>query len=178
MKKYETTRLIIRPWQDSDIKPFAAMNADLEVMKYFPKILDFNETLVMYDNCKNNKNGFGIYPVEEKISGEFIGFVGLNIPSYMPNSVEIAWRLRKEFWSKGYASEAARKWLEIGFNEYGLEEIISFTTLENKKSQAVMEKIGMKRDKNRDFFHPKIPKNHPLAFHVLYEAKKNNYQPL
>jgi len=168
MKKYETQRLILRQWQESDIAPFAEMNSDPEVMKYFPKTLSFDETLEMYDRCKGNKKGFGLYPAEEKISGKFIGFVGLNNPSYMPGCVEIGWRLRKEFWGKGYATEAAKKWLSIGFGEYGLDEIISFTTPQNIKSQEVMKRIGMKRDEQRDFFHPKILKEHPLAFHVFY----------
>jgi len=168
IKKYETERLIFRQWQESDIAPFAEMNSDLEVMKYFPKTLSFEETLEMYDRCKGNKNGFGLYPLIEKISGKFIGFVGLNIPSYMPDCVEIGWRLRKEFWGKGYATEAAKKWLEIGFGEYGLDEIISFTAKQNIKSQEVMKRIGMNRDEKRDFFHPKIPREHPLAFHVFY----------
>lgn len=181
MKKYETQRLILRQWQDSDIAPFAEMNSDPEVMKYFPKTLSFDETLEMYDSYKNNKNcfdkGIGLYPVIEKTSSKFIGFVGLNIPSYMPNCVEIGWRLRKEFWGKGYATEAAKQWLSIGFGECGLDEIISFTTQQNIKSQKVMEKIGMKRDKKRDFFHPKIPKDHPLAFHVFYALQKRCLTP-
>ncbi len=174
--KYETKRLILRQWQESDIAPFAEMNADEEVMKYFPEIWSFDKSLKMYDDCRSNKNHFGWYPVEEKISGKFIGIVGLNIPAFMPESVEIGWRLRKEFWQKGYASEAAKKWLEIGFDEYKLKEIVSFTAQQNIKSQAVMERIGMRRDENRDFFHPKIPKEHPLAFHVFYgmqNFKKN-----
>ncbi len=168
MKKYETERLILRQWQESDITPFAEMNSDPEVMKHFPKILSFDETLEIYNRWRANRNGFGWYVAEEKISGKFIGFVGLNNPVHMPDCVEIGWRLRKEFWGKGYATEAAKKWLEIGFNEYDLKEIISFTTPQNIKSQDVMKRIGMKRDEKRDFFHTKIPKDHPLAFHVFY----------
>ncbi len=144
--KYETERLILRQWQESDIAPFAEMNSDPEVMKYFPKTLSFEETLEMYDRCKGNKNGFGqgigLYVAEEKSSGKFIGFVGLNIPVHMPNSVEIGWRLKKEFWGKAYATEAAKKWLEIGFDEYDLKEIISFTTPQNIKSQEVMKRMA------------------------------------
>jgi RimJ/RimL family protein N-acetyltransferase len=177
--KYETKRLILRQWQESDITPFAKMNSDFEVMKYFPKTLSFDETLEMYDRFQGNKNGFGqgigFYPAIEKISGKFIGFVGLNIPSYMPNSVEIGWRLRKEFWQKGYATEAAKKWLSIGFGKYNLKEIISYTAKQNIKSQEVMKRIGMKRDEKRDFFHPKIPKDHPLAFHVFYALSNKNF---
>ena len=174
MKQYQTERLILRQWQESDIAPFAEMNSDPEVMKYFLKTLSFDETLEMYERCKANKNSFGLYAAEEKISGKFIGFVGLNIPSYMPDCVEIGWRLRKEFWGKGYASEAAKKWLEIGFGEYGLKEIISFTAAQNIKSQEVMKRIGMERDEKRDFFHPNIAKEHPLAFHVFYALRNLN----
>ena len=166
--KYETERLILRQWQESDIPAFAEINSDPEVMRYFSKTLGFEETIEMYNRFKHSKNGFSFTAVEEKISGKFIGFVGLNIPSFMPDAVEIGWRLKKEFWGKGYATEAAKKWLEIGFNEYDLKEIVSFTAQQNIKSQEVMQRIGMKRDENRDFFHPKIPKDHPLAFHLFY----------
>ena len=168
MKTYTTARLILRQWQESDILPFAEMNSDAEVMKYFPNIWAFEKSLKMYNDCLNNKSGIGWYPVEEKISGKFIGFVGLNNPNFMPNSVEIGWRLKKEFWGKGYATEAAKKWLEIGFDEYGLREIISFTTQQNIKSQEVMKRIGLRRDEKRDFLHPNIPAEHPLAFHLFY----------
>ena len=87
MKAYETERLIFRQWKESDIAPFAAMNSDPEVMGYFPKILHFDQTLEMYHNFKSNKSGFSFTPVEEKISGKFIGFVGLNIPNYMLDCV-------------------------------------------------------------------------------------------
>jgi len=176
MKKYETKRLILRQWQESDIAPFVEMNSDPEVMKYFPEIWSFDKSLKMYNDCQSNESDFGFYPAEEKISGEFIGFVGLNNPVHMPNCVEIGWRLRKEFWGKGYATEAAKKWLSIGFDEYGLDEIISFTTPQNIKSQEVMKRIGMKRDEKRDFFHTKIPKEHPLAFHVLYVLQKKDLE--
>ena len=92
----------------------------------------------------------------------------------MPDCAEIGWRLRKEFWGKGYATEAAKKWLEIGFGEYDLKEIISFTAKQNQKSQKVIKRIGIKRDENRDFFHPKISKDHPLAFHVFYALQNFN----
>jgi len=175
MKKYETERLILRPWQESDIPAFAEMNSDPEVMKYFPKTLSFEESLEMYNLFSNTKNAFSFTSVEEKTSGKFIGFVGLNIPSYMPECVEIGWRLKKEFWGKGYATEAAKKWLEIGFGEYDLREIISFTAKQNQKSQEVMKRIGLRRDEKRDFFHPKIPKEHPLAFHVFYAMQSKNF---
>ena len=107
--KYETERLILRQWQESDIAPFAEMNSDSEVMKYFPKILSFDETLEMYDRCKGNKNGFGLYPLIEKISGKFIGFVGLNIPSYMPDCVEIGWPTAKRILGERLCHRSGKK---------------------------------------------------------------------
>ena len=92
MKTYTTARLILHQWQESDILPFAEMNSDVEVIKYFLNIWAFEESLKMYNDCLNNKSGIGWYPVEEKISGKFIGFVGLNNPNFMPNFVEIGWR--------------------------------------------------------------------------------------
>ena len=132
IKTYTTARLILCQWQESDIFPFAEMNSDAEVMKYFPNIWAFEESLKMYNDCLNNKSGIGWYLVEEKISGKFIGFVGLNNPNFMPNFVEIGWRLKQGFWGKGYATEVAKKWLEIGFDEYGLKEIIPITRSDKK----------------------------------------------
>lgn len=173
MKIYQTENLLLRSWLESDIKPLQEMNKDAEVMKFFPNILSADESLELYHRFQNNPRPFCFYPAEEKSSGEFIGFVGLNIPSFMPDVVEIGWRLRRKFWGKGYATEAAKKWLKIGFEECGLSEIVSFTTQPNIRSQAVMNRIGLKRDPSRDFFHPKILPENPLAFHVFYSISAN-----
>ncbi|MCT4705550.1 GNAT family N-acetyltransferase [Enterobacteriaceae bacterium H16N7] len=173
---YETERLILRPWRQSDRQPFAAMNANSQVMRYFPSRLTAELSNLLADTLeeKMKVNGWGFWAVEEKYSGAFTGFVGLNIPSYpLPFSpcVEIGWRLDNAFWGKGYAPEAARKALEIGFEQYGMHEIVSFTALVNTPSQRVMEKIGMVR--GEEFDHPALEAGHPLRRHVVYRIKKS-----
>lgn len=169
--EHHTERLILRPWKQSDREPFAAMNADPDVMRYFPSTRTREESDNMVNTIEQRfaEKGWGLWAVEEKSSGAFIGFVGLNIPGYeLPFSpvIEIGWRLDKAFWGKGYAPEAARKALEIGFQQFAMEEIVAFTALTNLPSQRVMEKIGMTRCE--EFDHPMLAENHPLRRHILY----------
>lgn len=174
--EYQTERLILRPWKQEDREPYAVLNGNPEVMRYLLRTLTREESDKMVDviEQKMAANGWGLWAVEEKSSGAFIGFVGLNIPAYeLPFSpvIEIGWRLDKPFWGKGYAPEAAAKALEIGFNQYGIEEIVAFAALENVASQRVMEKIGMRRCE--EFDHPAVAENSPLRRHVLYRMAKN-----
>jgi len=169
--EYHTERLILRLWKQSDREPFAAMNADPDVMRYFPSTRTREESDNMVNTVEQRfaEKGWGLWAVEEESSGAFIGFVGLNIPGYeLPFSpvIEIGWRLDKAFWGKGYAPEAARKALEIGFQQFAMEEIVAFTALTNLPSQRVMEKIGMIRCE--EFDHPSLAEGHPLRRHILY----------
>lgn len=169
--EYHTERLILRLWKQSDREPFAAMNADPDVMRYFPSTRTREESDSMVNAVEQilADKGWGLWAVEEKSSGAFIGFVGLNIPGYeLPFSpvIEIGWRLDKAFWGKGYAPEAARKALEIGFQQFAMKEIVAFTALTNLPSQRVMEKIGMTRCE--EFDHPSLAEGHPLRRHILY----------
>jgi len=172
---FETARLILRPWKDEDLDPFAEMCADPEVMRYFPDLWprERSELLISKCNTKLEEEGFCLAPVEIRESEEFVGFVGLNssnpeMPMPFDPSVEIGWRLKRSAWGKGYASEAARAWLRFGFETVGLDEIVSFTIPENTPSQKVMERIGMSRDHSGDFRHPAIPADHSCSMHVLY----------
>jgi len=119
-------------------------------------------------------NGFGLWAVEVRASGEFVGFTGLDVPEFeadfMP-AVEVGWRLGRSAWGNGYATEAARAALAFGFEEVGLGEIVSFTTPANRRSRAVMERLGMRHDPSGDFEHPSLPPDHPLRPHVLYRLK-------
>jgi RimJ/RimL family protein N-acetyltransferase len=183
MIHYETKRLILREWQDKDFEPFFALNQDLEVMRYFPNIFSHQETVELIDRIKNKfkANGFGFYSCELKETQQFIGSIGLNTPDFKANftpCVEIGWRVAKEFWGQGLAVEAAKKCLEIGFNEYNLKEIVSFTAKINNNSQQVMQKISMTYDKSEDFYHPNLKPNHPLTLHVLYRMSKLQYQQI
>lgn len=172
---YKTERLLLRAWRDEDLVPFAEMNADPEVMRYFLQPLTSEESQRYLETLRHRmaENGFGFWAVEEQRSGELAGFVGLNRPgNSLPFGpcIEIGWRLRKAFWGKGYAPEAAREALRIGFDEYDLDSIVAFTALPNLPSQRVMEKLGMRR--SGEFDHPMVPEQHPLLRHVWYQIHR------
>ncbi|CAQ83347.1 MULTISPECIES: GNAT family N-acetyltransferase [Photorhabdus] len=173
----ETNRLIMRKWKEEDRVPFFLLNSHAEVMEYFPATLTVEQSNAMVDKIiqKFEQQGdWGLWAVELKETGDFIGFVGLNIPvAELPFSpcVEIGWRLDKPFWGKGYASEAAYQALDFAFTRLKLEEVVAFTTVSNLRSQKVMEKLGMVKDENT-FLHPLLPNGHPLREHVLYRISQ------
>ena len=167
-----TERLCLRKWIDSDNEPFIKMNSDPEVMEYFPQSSTRAETLAMINriNLAFDKNDFGLWAVENKITKEFLGFTGFMIPqfeSFFTPCVEIGWRFKKESWGQGFATEAAKACLDYGFNKLGFNKIVSFTSSLNLKSEKVMQRIGMRYV--ADFYHPKIEKENKLCRHVLYE---------
>jgi ribosomal-protein-alanine N-acetyltransferase len=168
-----TERLLLRRWRSSDEGPFAALNGDEEVMEHFPNILTRAESDWMLADleARFERQGYGLWAVEVRATGEMIGFVGLNLPTFkehfMP-AVEVGWRLSKSAWGHGYATEAARASLSYGFSEAGLDEIVAMTTTTNSRSAAVMERLGMSRDPADDFEHPAIEQGHPLRRHILY----------
>ena len=185
MKPYiETERLYLRQWQASDFVVFAAMNADPEVMKYFPKLLSATVSDIIANKCQQliEENGWGFWALSLKEGSDnndaFIGFVGLNQThadmSFAP-CVEIAWRLRKEFWGQGYATEAARASLGFAFSELALDEVVAFTAVINQRSQLLMKRIGM-TDTQNNFYHPALESNHRLAEHVLYKLNRQQWQ--
>ena len=181
MIRLETDRLILRGWEERDVAPFAAMNADPKVMEYVPATLTEAETRLRISWFTEGiaEHGFHFQPIEEKQSGRFAGFVGIaHVPSDVPfaPAVEIGWRLPVDFGGKGYATEAATAWLEHGFEALGLDEIVSFAVQGNKRSLAVMERIGMTYDPDGDFRHPKLPPDHPLALHVLYRMRREDFR--
>ena len=170
-----TERLGLREWKDIDIDPFAIMNKDEDVMKYFPKTLTYSETLEMVKRIKSHfdKYNFGLYAIEEKASKQFIGFTGFSIPqfdAFFTPCVEIGWRFKKEFWGRGFATEAANACLKYGFETLSFDKIVSFTSVLNINSEKVMKRIGMTLIGN--FYHPNIDKDNPLCRHVLYQIKK------
>jgi RimJ/RimL family protein N-acetyltransferase len=107
-------------------------------------------------------------------SGTMIGFTGLvPVPFEAPftPAVEVGWRLARDAWGHGYATEAARASLDHGFGEAGLEEVVAMTATTNERSMAVMRRLGMRRDPADDFDHPRIPSEHRLCRHVLYRLR-------
>ena len=175
-----TDRLLLRQWRDNDLDPFAALNADPIVMEHFPARLTRAESDAMVERIEAGfrTRGFGNWAVEVPGVADFIGYVGLSVPSYdtpfMP-AVEIGWRLDHRYWGRGYATEAARAALAFGFREAALSEIVSFTVPANVRSWRVMERLGMTRDPADDFDHPMLPPAHPLRRHVLYRLSRSAY---
>lgn len=176
----ETSRLILRRWKPSDSQPFHAMNSDPSVMEFLPKLMSREESDAMIARIEEHfeKHKFSWWALEVKKTGEFIGFTGLVIPKFETHftpCVEIGWRLAKAHWKQGFATEAAHAALQFGFSVIGLDEIVSLTVPANKPSRAVMERLGMQRNPNDDFDHPKLPEGDPLRRHVLYRLKKEDY---
>lgn len=162
-----TERLLLRQWQESDREPWAAMNADPRVREFFPSVLTREESDAAFDRISSgiDERGWGQWAVEA--DGEFLGFTGLAAPGFR-DGVEIGWRFATSAWGHGYATEAARAAIDYGFEQLSLPEIISFTTVLNVRSRAVMERIGMIRDEDGDFEHPSVPVGDPVRKHVLY----------
>jgi RimJ/RimL family protein N-acetyltransferase len=178
-----TERLQLRPWRDTDRAPFAALNADPEVMKYFASVVSRESSDRSIDLWQSELalRGWSNWAVEIAQRGEFIGFVGLSVPRraelpFMP-CVEIGWRLARAFWGQGYATEAARAALRVGFQRFQLPEIVSFTSVLNRPSRAVMERIGM-LDAGEDFDHPALPEGSELRRHCLYRITLHQWGAL
>ena len=172
-----TERLLLREWRDEDLDPFAALNADPEVMRFMPKLLSRDECAARIQSMREHfrDHGFGLWAVEVRNVCPCVGFVGLSIPRFeapfMP-CVEIGWRLAREAWGRGFATEAARAAVALGFDVFGLQEILSFTVPDNVRSRRVMERLGMKHDPAGDFDHPLLAEGHPLRKHVLYRLPR------
>jgi RimJ/RimL family protein N-acetyltransferase len=178
--EFDTERLRLRQWIESDREPFARLCADPRVMEFYPNILDRAASDAMVDRVQAliNDRGWGLWAVELKADNQFIGYVGLHVPNYdLPCSpcVEIGWRLAYEYWGKGYATEAARGVLEVGFDRLKLPEIVSFTATINRRSYTLMERLGMIHQA-KTFEHPLVPAGHILREHVLYRLSREEWQ--
>ena len=175
-----TERLILRQWQESDREPFARLNADPVVMTHFPHCLSRDESDAAVTRTQKfiEDRGWGFWAAELRGTAEFIGFVGLSAPGFTTHftpCVEIGWRLLREHWGHGYASEAALASLRFGFEKLTLQEIVAFTVPLNERSMGVMTRIGMTRDPADDFDHPNVEPGHPLRRHVLYRMKRSDW---
>lgn len=172
----ETERLRLR---NCDREPFAQLNADPCVMEFFPKRLAREESDAMVDRIEEHfrSKGFGLYAAELRSDGRFIGYVGLHTPTFKAHftpCVEIGWRLARDVWGQGLATEGARAVVRHAFEDLSLDEIVSFTVPANQRSIRVMEKIGMTRGATGDFEHPNLRIGHPLSRHLLYRLKRRN----
>ena len=175
----KTERLRLRQWKKQDFPAFARLNTDPEVMKYYPYRLNEEESNDMAHRFEAliSYKGWGFWVVERLDEKKFMGFVGLHEPTYelpVTPCVEIGWKLAREYWGYGYATEAAKASLEAAFEKLDLPEVYSFTSVLNKKSRAVMERLGMVNMK-QNFEHPKVPKDSPLLEHVLYNISRDGW---
>ncbi|MFE1770027.1 GNAT family N-acetyltransferase [Streptomyces sp. NPDC059008] len=176
MSELRTDRLVLRRWRDSDLEPWAAMNADPEVREHLGDLLtrEQSDACVALFQAEFDQRGYGWWAVEVRATGEFIGFAGLDdLDDDMPfTGVEIGWRLARSAWGKGYATEAALTVLAHGFDHLDLPEIVAVTTATNHRSQAVMRRIGMTRDPADDFEDLSEPEG-PLRPNVLFRIARS-----
>ena len=176
-----TDRLLLRPWRDSDLAPFAELCADPRVMEHMPSLLTRAEREAMVARIARSfsDHGLGLWAIEVPGSAPFIGYAGLSIPAFeapfMP-CVEVGWRLARGHWGAGYATEAARAAIADGFERLALGEIVSFTILANRRSWRVMERLGMHRSPADDFDHPRLPPGHELRPHILYRLARTEWE--
>jgi len=175
-----TERLILRPWKNEDLLPYAEMNADPRVREFFPAILtrEQSDAEVRFHQGNFDRDGICFFAAEIILTGQFVGFVGLQtmnfaVPSLPQPAVEIGWRLSQIHWGKGLATEGARGVIRHAFATLQLEEVVAITVPANLRSRHVMEKIGMTHRPELDFDHPRIPEGHPLRAHVLYALNKD-----
>ena len=170
---------MLRQWRIEDRLDFAKINADPVVMAYYPDILTAEQSNAMVDKLESLilQRGWGFWAVELISDKSLVGFVGLHEPTYdlpVTPCVEIGWRLAKEHWGKGYATEAAKVSLDVAFNTLGLSEVYSFASVSNARSRAVMERLNM-INTEQNFEHPIIPSYNPLREHVLYKINKQRW---
>jgi len=180
--RLETPRLVLRPWRVEDRELFALLNADPEVMEYFPSTLSREESDAGADRIEKHfqNHSYGLWAAELPGLAPFIGYIGLMIPwfqvpfeSRSTPCVEIGWRLARRWWGQGLASEGSRAALAFGFEHLNYSEIVSFTVPDNRRSRRVMEKLGMQY--SEDFEHPGLEAGHPLRRHVLYRLAQSEW---
>ncbi|MFC5499792.1 GNAT family N-acetyltransferase [Caenimonas terrae] len=174
-------RVRLHPWTEADHAPFAALNADPVAMEFFPAPLTRaqSDALTVRINKAITQRGWGLWAAERlPADGRpalFMGFIGLGIPAadlpFQP-CVEIGWRLARPFWGQGLATEGARLALRVGFEALALDDIVSFTTLRNTRSRAVMERLGMQESPAERFDHPSLPAGNPQRPHCLYRLPR------
>jgi RimJ/RimL family protein N-acetyltransferase len=171
-----TARLLLRPWRDADVAAFVELSADPAVMEFLRPLADPAVAVAWVAQVKAHweQRGFGQWAVEIPGEASFIGAVGLATISYEAHftpAVEVAWRLARAYWGRGYATEAARTALDYGFETLGLAEIVAVTVPANLRSRRVMERLGMTRAPEDDFDHPNLPEG-PLKRHILYRLRR------
>ena len=178
-----TDRLTLRTWTDDDVASMLALSTDPDVMRYFPAPMTPDQAAVFVaQQCERLAAGQpGNFAVEHRETGAFLGFTGLSVPRHplpFQPCVEVGWRLVREAWGHGYATEAARACLDHAFDTLALDEVVSFTAVVNVPSRRVMERLGMHHDPAEDFDHPAVPAGHEVERHVLYRITATEWRAL
>jgi ribosomal-protein-alanine N-acetyltransferase len=173
----ETPRLLLRQWRDPDIDPWARMNADPRVMEFFPALYDRARAEETAASMRGEieRDGYGFWAVEIKATGAFAGMIGLNEITYdipVHPKHEVGWRLAFDAWGHGYATEGAQAALQFAFGRLGWPEVVAFTAALNRRSQRVMQRLGMIHDPASDFEHPRVPGGNRLRPHVLFRIDR------
>jgi RimJ/RimL family protein N-acetyltransferase len=181
MRALLSARLRLRAWRESDLEPFAALNADPCVTRFLSRALTRaqSDALAAQAQARIEAHGWGLWALELRASGSFIGYLGLAVPAFQAHftpCVEIGWRLARPYWGAGLATEVARECLRFAFAELHLEEVVAFTVPANQRSRALMERLGLRHDAAGDFAHPQLPAGHPLSRHVLYRLSRQCWQ--
>lgn len=167
----------LRQWKDADLPAFTAMNADINVMRFFVAPLNAEESRQALQRVRQtiDERGWGWWAVE--VDGEFAGFTGLSEPAFVTHftpCIEIGWRFLPEYWGRGIAFAAAQKAEGYAFRVLLLDQLVSFTTETNLRSRRLMERLGFRRNPSDDFLHPQVAADHPLRQHVLYKKKRSD----
>jgi RimJ/RimL family protein N-acetyltransferase len=176
-----TERLILRRWRDEDSDAFASLNADPVVMEHFPGVLTREESDQMIRRMELHfeEFGFGLWAVEIRWAEKLIGFCGLAVPTFNTHftpAVEVGWRLTRDEWGSGYATESAKAAIDFGFEHARLDEILSWTIPANERSQGVMTRLGMSRAPELDFDHPRFLDDERLRRHIVYRLAREDWE--
>lgn len=176
-----TERLILRPWRDADREPFAKLNADPEVMMHLPAELSAKQSnaFIARINAHFDHHGFGLWAVEVPYVAPFVGFVGLwttPFRAHFTPAVELGWRLARDYWGQGYATEGATAAVRYGFDEAGLSEVVCYAQPKHQRSARVMQKVGMTHDPVDDFQHPRLPLGHPMREQMLWRIDRAQWR--
>jgi len=147
-----TDRLYLRTFREDDLPQYAALNCDPEVVRWLggPLTRARSDEIAEWAQLTYSESGIGLLAVERRGDGTFLGMCGLHHQESYPDDVEVAWRLAREHWGQGYATEAATAWLDHAFGPLGLPRVISITDPPNERSLAVMRRLGMQLDHEAD----------------------------
>lgn len=175
-----TQRLLLRQWRPADVDAMHAINTDPVVMEHFPTLPSYDETAAAVERFTGalEEGGPGLYAVDVRETGEFVGFTGLAVPSFetaFTPCVEVGWRLAQSAWGNGYATEGANAALAHAFDVLELDEVVSFTAHPNVRSRNVMERLGMTINRAEDFDHPNVADG-PLRRHLLARISAGNWR--